>query len=80
MRGAWGIGWGKLSAVAALVIALGTSGSAGARPAGEVRHLQAAGVLVMPFDTTSGRVSFEIVSRTGNGTGGPVTMRHSRLR
>ncbi len=76
MRGTWRIGWGTLSAGAVLVIALGTSASAGVRPAGEVRYLQAAGVLVMPFDTTSGRVSFEIVSRTGNGTGGLLLQTH----
>src|SRR5882724_3304273 len=75
----WRISWGKLSAVAAIVavvVAFGASASAGVRSAGDLRYAQAAGVLVMPFDTTSSRVSFEIVSRTAGGAVGPLLRTH----
>src|SRR6266404_6935306 len=75
----WTVGWGRLSAVAAvatLVNALAVPTWGRMRTVGDVRYAQAAGVLVMPFDTTSGHVSFEIVSRIANGTGGPLLRTH----
>jgi hypothetical protein len=74
--GTWRIWWGRVGAGVACVIALVSPASAVSQQAGDVRYVQAAGVLVMPFDTTSGRVSFAIVSRTGNGTGGPLLQTH----
>ncbi len=75
----WTVGWGRLSAVAAvatLVNALAVPTWGRMRTVGDVRYAQAAGVLVMPFDTTNGHVSFEIVSRTAKGTGGPLLRTH----
>lgn len=42
----------------------------------DIRYADAAGVLVMPFDATSGRVSFQIVSRVGGGSEGGLLATH----
>jgi hypothetical protein len=73
-------GWGELlmtwktrgSATAVLVTVLCAVPHARAQSSSpdDVRYVQSAGILVMPFDVTSGRVSFQIVSRAGGASGG----------
>ncbi|MBI3769696.1 MAG: hypothetical protein HY271_14575 [Deltaproteobacteria bacterium] len=72
----WKARIGAVAALATLLLVMTSHADARTTAAADVRYLQAAGVLVMPFDVTSGRVSFQIVSRMGGSFGGLPVRTH----
>ena len=63
-------------AVGAALVACCVAGSASAELGGTVTRTEPAGTLIMPFDSTSGKASFQRVVRTGGATTGGAISTH----
>ncbi len=71
------MGWKtKIGAVLAMILLVASHAGAQRTSADDIRYLEVAGVLVMPFDVSAGRVSFQIVSRMGDSFDGRPLQTH----